>query len=124
MWNVIPNVVGDDVEDVDAAIKQAKQSDKPTPAAEIRRRTRSARARQQGGSHDSHGAALSDKGSRGRRAEVVVELPLIPQEVYAAWDAKRAGARNERDKAFAAVPTNTGRKPLNSASGDAKQLPC
>ncbi|MFM0225219.1 transketolase [Paraburkholderia dipogonis] len=124
-WNVIPNVVGHDVDAVDAAIKQAKQSDKPTLIC--CKTVIGEGSPNKAGSHDSHGAALGDKEVAATREKIgwKWEPFVIPQEVYAAWDAKEVGARNESewDKAFAAYAAKYPQEAAEFKRRDAKQLP-
>ena len=124
-WNVIPNVVGHDVDAVDAAIKQAKQSDKPTLIC--CKTVIGEGSPNKAGSHDSHGSALGDKEVAATREKIgwKWEPFVIPQEVYAAWDAKEAGARNEAewDKAFAAYAAKYPQEAAEFKRRDAKQLP-
>ncbi|APR36964.1 transketolase [Paraburkholderia sp. SOS3] len=94
-WNVIPNVKGDDVEAVDAAIRKAKQSDKPTLIC--CKTVIGEGAPHKAGSHDAHGAPLGADEIAATRANIgwTAEPFVIPQEVYAAWDAKESGASVE-----------------------------
>jgi transketolase len=124
-WNVIPNVVGHDVDAVDAAIKQARLSDKPTLIC--CKTVIGEGAPTKAGSHDSHGAPLGDKEIAATREAIgwKWEPFVIPQEVYAAWDATEAGARNESewDKAFAAYAAKYPQEAAEFKRRDAKQLP-
>ncbi|MGE8331203.1 MAG: 1-deoxy-D-xylulose-5-phosphate synthase N-terminal domain-containing protein, partial [Paraburkholderia nemoris] len=124
-WNVIPNVVGHDVDAVDAAIKQAKLSDKPTLIC--CKTVIGEGAPTKSGSHDSHGSPLGDKEIAATREAIgwKWEPFVIPQEVYAAWDATEAGARNESDwdKAFAAYAAKYPQEAAEFKRRDAKQLP-
>jgi len=124
-WNVIPNVVGHDVDAVDAAIKQAKQSDKPTLIC--CKTVIGEGAPTKAGSHDSHGAPLGDKEIAATREAIgwKWEPFVIPQEVYAAWDAKESGARFESDwdKAFAAYAAKYPAEAAEFKRRSAKQLP-
>ncbi len=124
-WNVIPGVDGHDVEAVDAAIKQAKQSDKPTLIC--CKTVIGEGAPTKAGTHDSHGAPLGDKEIAATRAAIGWQWEpfVIPQEVYAAWDAKEAGARVESDwdKAFAAYQAKYPQEAAEFTRRMAKQLP-
>jgi transketolase len=124
-WNVIPNVVGHDVDAVDAAIKQAKLSDKPTLIC--CKTVIGEGAPTKAGSHDSHGSPLGDKEIAAAREKLgwTWEPFVIPQEVYAAWDAKEAGAKieSEWDKAFAAYAAKYPQEAAEFKRRDAKQLP-
>ncbi|MBN3759087.1 transketolase [Paraburkholderia sp. Tr-20389] len=103
-WNVIPGVIGHDVEAVDAAIKKAKQSDKPTLIC--CKTVIGEGSPNKAGSHDVHGSALGEKEVAATREKLGWTYPpfVIPQEVYAAWDAKESGAKfeGEWNDAFAA----------------------
>ncbi|MEG2831074.1 MAG: transketolase, partial [Edwardsiella sp. (in: enterobacteria)] len=58
------------------------------------------------GTHDSHGAPLGDAEIAATRAQLGWNYPpfVIPQEIYAEWDAKEAGKAKEQawDARFAA----------------------
>jgi transketolase len=124
-WNVIPNVIGHDVEAVDAAIKQAKLSDKPTLIC--CKTVIGEGAPTKAGSHDSHGSPLGDKEIAAAREKLgwTWEPFVIPEEVYAAWDAKEAGAKIEADwdAAFAAYAAKYPQEAAEFKRRDAKQLP-
>ncbi|MGA3248261.1 MAG: transketolase [Paraburkholderia sp.] len=124
-WNVVPNVVGHDVEAVDAAIKQAKLSDKPTLIC--CKTVIGEGAPTKAGSHDSHGAPLGEKEIAATREKIgwKWEPFVIPAEVYAAWDAKEAGAQNEGEwnKAFAAYQAKYPQEAAEFTRRMAKQLP-
>jgi transketolase len=102
-WNVVRAVDGHNVDAVDAAIVQAKQSDKPTLIC--CRTVIGKGAPTKAGGHDAHGAPLGAQEIAATRAAIgwKWEPFVIPQEVYAAWDAKAAGAHREADwnEAFA-----------------------
>jgi len=96
-WNVIRAVDGHDVAAVDAAIAAAKQSDKPTLIC-CKTIIGKGSPNLQGGDK-VHGAALGDKEIAAVR-EYIGWTPApfeIPADVYAAWDAKAAGAQHEAD---------------------------
>ncbi|WP_296652071.1 transketolase [Paraburkholderia sp.] len=94
-WNVIPHVDGHDVDAVDAAIAKAKASDKPTLICCKTIIGKGAPTKQ--GGHDVHGAALgAEEIAKWRAASGWKWEPFVlPQEVYADWDAKAAGAKFE-----------------------------
>jgi transketolase len=119
-WNVVPNVVGHDVEAVDAAIKQAKLSDKPTLIC--CKTVIGEGAPTKAGSHDSHGAPLGEKEIAATREKIgwKWEPFVIPAEVYAAWDAKNEG---EWNKAFAAYQAKYPQEAAEFTRRMAKQLP-
>ncbi|WP_133892416.1 transketolase [Paraburkholderia sp.] len=124
-WNVVPNVIGHDVEAVDAAIKKAKLSDKPTLIC--CKTVIGEGAPTKAGSHDSHGSPLGEKEIAGAREKLGWKwAPFeIPAEVYAAWDAKEAGAQNEGEwnKAFAAYEAKYPQEAAEFTRRMAKQLP-
>ncbi len=90
-WNVIRNVDGHDVAAVDAAIAQAKKSDRPTLICCKTVIGKGAPNMQ--GSDKVHGAALGDKEIAATRDAIGwPHAPFeIPADVYEAWDAKAAG---------------------------------
>ena len=94
-WNVLPNVDGHDVAAVDAAIASAKTSGKPTLICCKTVIGKGAPNMQ--GTDKVHGAALGDKEIAATRAAIGWEYPPfeVPGDVYAAWDAKAAGAARE-----------------------------
>jgi transketolase len=101
-WNVIRAVDGHDVEAVDAAIAQAKQSDRPTLIC--CKTVIGKGSPNKAGTHDVHGAALGDKEIAAvREALGWTSAPFeVPADVYAAWDAKAKGqgVEGEWDAAF------------------------
>ncbi|GAB3627188.1 transketolase [Pandoraea terrae] len=94
-WNVIRGIDGHDADAVDAAIAQAKQSDRPTLIC-CKTLIGKGAPNKQGG-HDVHGAPLgADEIAATRAALGWTNAPFeVPAEVYAAWDAKAAGAKAE-----------------------------
>jgi transketolase len=96
-WNVIPDVDGHDVAAVDAAIAQAKLSDKPTMIC-CKTIIGKGSPNLQGGDK-VHGAALGDKEIAAVREHLLWDpIPFdIPAELYTAWDAKAAGAAMEAE---------------------------
>lgn len=94
-WNVIADVDGHSVAAVDAAIAQAKQSDKPTLIC-CKTIIGKGSPNLQGGDK-VHGAALGDKEIAAVREHLLWDpIPFdIPAELYTAWDAKAAGATME-----------------------------
>ncbi|MGY8525877.1 transketolase [Paracidovorax citrulli] len=95
-WNVIRGVDGHDVNAVDAAIAQAKASDKPTLIC-CRTVIGKGSPNKEGG-HDVHGAPLG-------ATEIVAtrealgwshEPFMLPEEVYTAWDGKPNGGSLEK----------------------------
>jgi transketolase len=96
-WNVIRNIDGHDVDAVDNAIRQARDAGKPTLICCKTVIGKGAPTLQ--GSDKVHGAALGDKEvALTREALDWSEQPFeIPADVYAEWDARKAGARMEGD---------------------------
>lgn len=94
-WNVIRDVDGHNVDAVDAAIAQAKTSDRPTLIC-CKTLIGKGAPNKQGG-HDVHGAPLGADEIAATRAALGWTLPPfeVPAEVYAAWDAKAAGQQAE-----------------------------
>lgn len=94
-WNVIRAVDGHNVAAVDAAIAQAKASDKPTLIC-CKTIIGKGSPNLQGGDK-VHGAALGDKEVAAVREHLLwTAVPFeIPADVYGAWDAKAAGAAIE-----------------------------
>jgi transketolase len=96
-WNVIRAVDGHNVDAVDAAISQAKKSDKPTL---ICCKTIIGKGSpNKAGSHDCHGAPLGDKEIAAVREAIGWTYPPfeIPADVYTAWDAKATGRKEQGD---------------------------
>ncbi|EMV0253943.1 transketolase [Vibrio cholerae] len=104
-WHVIPAVDGHDADAINAAIEAAK--------AEISRPTLICTktiigfgSPNKAGSHDCHGAPLGNDEIKAAREFLGWEYaPFeIPADIYAAWDAKQAGASKEAawDEKFAA----------------------
>ncbi len=94
-WNVIRAVDGHDVDAVDAAIEAAKRADRPTLIC--CKTVIGKGAPTKAGTHDVHGAPLGAAEVAATREAIgwKWEPFVIPQEVYAAWDAKEQGARDE-----------------------------
>ena len=94
-WNVIPGVDGHDVAAVDAAIAQAKQSDRPTLIC-CKTIIGKGSPNLQGGDK-VHGAALGEKEVAAVREHLLWDpIPFdIPAPIYEAWDQKQKGAAVE-----------------------------
>ena len=92
-WNVIAAVDGHDVEALDAAIAVAKKSDRPTLICCKTVIGKGSPNMQ--GSDKVHGAALGDTEIAATRAAIAWPYaPFeMPDDVYAAWDAKAKGAQ-------------------------------
>jgi transketolase len=94
-WNVIPNVDGHNADAVDAAIVEAKKSNKPTL---ICCKTIIGKGSpNMGGTDKVHGSALGDKEVAATREAIGWKhAPFeIPQDIYDAWDATHKGAAVE-----------------------------
>jgi len=108
-WQVIPGVDGHDADAVNAAIEQAKSvTDKPTLIC--CKTTIGFGSPNLAGSHDCHGAPLGAEEIAATREQLGwnYEPFVIPDEVYAGWDAKEAGAAaeaawNDKFEAYAAA---------------------
>ncbi len=97
-WHVIPDVDGHDAEAVTQAIAEAKAvSDKPTLICA--KTTIGFGSPNKAGSHDCHGAPLGSDEVAATRKELgwSYEPFVIPQEIYAAWNAKEQGAAAEAE---------------------------
>ncbi|WP_167631635.1 transketolase [Mariprofundus ferrooxydans] len=97
-WQVIRNVNGHDSDEIKAAIETAKaNSDQPTMIC--CKTVIGFGSPNMAGSHDCHGAALGHEEIALVRKELGWEYEpfVIPEDVYAGWDAKDAGAAAESD---------------------------
>ncbi|NVM76418.1 transketolase [Duganella sp. SG902] len=96
-WNVIRAVDGHDVAAVSAAIAAAKKADKPTLIC-CKTIIGKGSPNLQGGDK-VHGAALGEKEVAAVREYIGWSAaPFeIPADIYAAWDAKAAGAKQEAE---------------------------
>ncbi|MCK8044735.1 transketolase [Shewanella sp. 1CM18E] len=95
-WHVIANVDGHDSDAIRAAIEEAKSvTDKPTMIC--CKTTIGFGSPNKSGSHDCHGAPLGDEEIAAAREFLGWNHGAfeIPENVYAGWDAKEAGAANE-----------------------------
>ncbi|AUI88432.1 transketolase [Vibrio azureus] len=94
-WHVIPAVDGHDPEAINAAIIAAKAD--PRPTLICTKTIIGFGSPNKSGSHDCHGAPLGAEEIAATRKELGWEHgPFeIPQEVYAEWSAKEAGAAKE-----------------------------
>ncbi|MEH0670462.1 transketolase [Vibrio owensii] len=103
-WHVIPAVDGHDSEAINAAIEAAKAD--PRPTLICTKTIIGFGSPNKSGSHDCHGAPLGAEEIAATRKELGWEhSPFeIPQEVYAEWSAKEAGAAKEAawDEKFSA----------------------
>jgi transketolase (EC 2.2.1.1) len=95
-WHVIPAVDGHDADAIQAALAAAKaETGKPTLICT--KTTIGYGSPNKSGSHDCHGAPLGDDEVQAAREFLGWEhAPFeIPQDIYAQWDAKEAGAAKE-----------------------------
>ena len=94
-WHVIPAVDGHDADAINAAIIAAKAD--PRPTLICTKTVIGFGSPNKSGSHDCHGAPLGADEIAATRKQLGWEHgPFeIPQDVYAQWDAKEAGAAKE-----------------------------
>lgn len=95
-WHVIANVDGHDAEQVYKAIEQARAvTDKPTLIC--CKTTIAYGAPKMAGTHEAHGAPLGDAEIAATREQLNWPYPPfeIPDEIYAAWDARAKGEEHE-----------------------------
>ncbi|HVK56664.1 MAG TPA: transketolase [Burkholderiales bacterium] len=95
-WHVIPSVDGHDPAAVEAAIAAAKKvTDKPSLIC--CKTVIGKGSPNKAGTHDVHGAALGDKEIAATRDAIGwSHAPFeVPEQVYAAWDARKSGAELE-----------------------------
>ncbi len=97
-WQVIPNVNGHDPEEIRAAIETAR-GDLSRPTLICCRTVIGYGSPNKAGTHDSHGAPLGEDEVQLTREELGWEYPPfeIPEDVYAAWDARGKGKALEAD---------------------------
>ncbi len=95
-WHVIPAVDGHDADAINAAIEAAK-AETSRPTLICTKTIIGFGSPNKAGSHDCHGAPLGNDEIKAARAFLGWELaPFeIPADIYAAWDAKQAGASKE-----------------------------
>ncbi|MGR6831407.1 transketolase [Aliivibrio wodanis] len=94
-WHVIPAVDGHDADAINAAIIAAKAD--PRPTLICTKTIIGFGSPNKQGTHDCHGAPLGAEEIKAAKAQLGWEHGAfeIPQEVYAEWDAKEAGATKE-----------------------------
>ncbi|WP_456268455.1 transketolase [Kushneria sp. AK178] len=95
-WNVIRDVDGHDAEQIDAAIREAKEvTDKPTLI--ICKTVIGFGSPNKAGKEESHGAALGDEEVEAARQQLGWEHGAfeIPDDLYKAWDARDKGQQLE-----------------------------
>ncbi|WP_187376485.1 transketolase [Vibrio mimicus] len=104
-WHVIPAVDGHDADAINAAIEAAK-AETSRPTLICTKTIIGFGSPNKAGSHDCHGAPLGNDEIKAAREFLGWEYaPFeIPADIYAAWDAKTAGASKEAawDEKFAA----------------------
>ncbi|EMB48706.1 transketolase [Vibrio mimicus] len=104
-WHVIPAVDGHDADAINAAIEAAK-AETSRPTLICAKTIIGFGSPNKAGSHDCHGAPLGNDEIKAAREFLGWEYaPFeIPADIYAAWDAKAAGASKEAawDEKFAA----------------------
>lgn len=106
-WHVVRGVDGHNADSIKAAIEEAhKVTDKPSLL--MCKTIIGFGSPNKAGTHDSHGAPLGEAEVAATRAALGWKYPAceIPQDIYAAWDAKEAGkakeaAWNEKFAAYA-----------------------
>ena len=94
-WNVIGPIDGHDVSAVDEAIGAARRSDRPNLI--IARTVIGMGSPNRAGTEKAHGEALGEAEIAATRTKIGwPHAPFeVPAEVYRAWDARAAGARDE-----------------------------
>jgi transketolase len=107
-WHVIPDVDGHNPDAVDAAIRNAKKvTDKPSLIC--CKTVIGKGAPKKAGTGQAHGAALGDEEIAATRKAIGWPYPPfeVPQEIYAAWDARPKGTQLETEwnRKFAAYET-------------------
>jgi len=97
-WQVIRNVDGHDADEIKAAIETARANTEQ-PTLICCKTIIGFGSPNMAGSHDCHGAALGDEEIALVRKELGWEYEpfVIPEDVYAGWDAKEKGAAAEAD---------------------------
>ncbi|MGL9759863.1 MAG: transketolase [Symbiopectobacterium sp.] len=104
-WHVVRGVNGHDADAIIRAIEQARTV-KDKPSLLMCKTVIGFGSPNKAGTHDSHGTPLGDAEVSASREQLGWKyLPFkIPAEIYAAWDAKAAGAQKESawSKMFAA----------------------
>ena len=95
-WHVIPNVNGHDTDAIQTAIEAAK-AETGKPSLICCKTLIGKGSANKEGSHKTHGAPLGADEIEATRKHLGWAYPAfeIPQEIYAAWDAKEKGAKLE-----------------------------
>ena len=97
-WHVIPNVNGHDTDAIQTAIEAAK-AETGKPSLICCKTLIGKGSANKEGSHKTHGAPLGADEIEATRKHLGWAYPAfeIPQEIYAAWDAKEKGAKLEAE---------------------------
>ncbi|MBI4294103.1 MAG: transketolase [Betaproteobacteria bacterium] len=97
-WQVIENVDGHNPAAVERAIGEAKR-ELDRPSLVCCKTVIAKGSPNKEGSHDAHGAALGEKEIAATRAAIGWQSPPfeVPKEVYAGWDARSRGAKQEAE---------------------------
>ncbi|MGL4734570.1 MAG: transketolase [Enterovibrio sp.] len=97
-WQVLANIDGHDPQAIDAAIRLAK-TDLTRPTLICTKTIIGFGSPNKAGSHDCHGAPLgADEIAATRKQLDWPHAPfVIPDEIYALWDAKEKGAAKQRE---------------------------
>lgn len=124
-WHVIRGVDGHDASSIRQAIEEARSTTRPTLI--ICKTVIGFGSPNKAGSHDSHGAPLGDDEIVLTRKKLGWDYPPfeIPADIYAAWDAKEAGAKKEQqwDEKFAAYQAEYPEKAAEFTRRMSGQLP-
>jgi transketolase len=96
-WHVVGPVDGHDVDAIDAAIAKARARRAGGPTLIVARTTIGKGAPNRSGTAKAHGEALGADEIKATRAAIgwAHEPFVVPEEAYAAWDSKAAGAEAE-----------------------------
>jgi len=96
-WNVIGQIDGHSIEEVDKALAGAKANDKPTLI--ICKTVIGQGSPNKAGGHGIHGAALGPDEIEATRKNLNWDLPPfeIPTDLKASWDCKEDGTKKEND---------------------------
>lgn len=119
-WHVIPAIDGHDIAAVDAAIAQAKQSDKPTLI--ICKTIIGKGSPNKAGLNKVHGAPLGDDEIIATRKAIGWDADpfVIPQDIYDAWNAKSIGA--ERENAWKSLLSDYAKQYPNEAAEFSRRI--
>ncbi|MDR0805489.1 MAG: transketolase [Enterobacteriaceae bacterium] len=96
-WHVIRGIDGHDAEAIRKAVEEAQQETNK-PSLLMCKTIIGFGSPNKAGTHDSHGAPLGDAEIAATRAALgwKYEPFVIPQDIYADWDAKKAGQAKEQ----------------------------